>query len=65
MYNKQIYLVARSRWTKLRDSKYLMPEAICVAIYSKQLKLKTEDHGTFKFTYKIKSQIFIKIFQTY
>jgi hypothetical protein len=36
------YLVARSRCTKLRVSRYLMPDAICAAIYSRQLKLQKE-----------------------
>jgi hypothetical protein len=36
------YLVARSRCTKFSVSRYLMPDAICAAIYRRQLKLKDE-----------------------
>jgi hypothetical protein len=34
------YLVARSRCTKFSVSRYLMPDAICAAMYRRQLKLK-------------------------
>jgi hypothetical protein len=36
------YLVARSRCTKFRVSRYLMPDAICAAMYRRQLKLQKE-----------------------